>query len=80
MKKRKHERTKYRSPVHFISSHIPYRGCILDVSPGGILIESDSRLEPGTRLQICYSEEEEKVSISKGTVVWSSKDKLGIRF
>lgn len=80
MEKRQHPRTNYRSPVHFISSHIPYRGCILDVSEGGILIESDSRLKPGTKLQICYSEEEEKVSISKGTVVWSSEDKMGIRF
>ena len=79
MDNRKHPRTNYRSPVHFISSHIPYRGCVIETTPDGIIILSDSRLESGSELKLCYSEER-KISISKGIVVWSREERLGIKF
>lgn len=75
----KYKGTERCSPVHFISSHIPYRGCVIEATPDGIIILSDSRLKPGSELKLCYSEER-KISIGKGVVVWSQEERLGIKF
>lgn len=78
MERRKHKRIDYWSPVYFSSHGKSYHGYVYDVSPVGILIRTQAWLRPDTKLTMNYPTGE-TTSISKGVVIWSDENRMGIK-
>ena len=80
MEKRKYPRKTSTAPVEYTIDGRPRRRHIGNISPGGMLIRTHEHFDPGTVLALCYSPTEEHHIKTKGMVVHSGENGLGIEF
>jgi PilZ domain len=80
-------RKHMRFPVQFqtvlsVANHTVGEGITLNISTGGCKIESGSRVEPGTELElhVHLPDQEPTLEIKRATVLWSREREFGVKF
>lgn len=79
MDRRRHNRKKYQAPVDYVAFNKLHHGNIGDISPGGMFIDTESKLEPGIWMTIYFNLPGSFNSI-RGRVVRSEENGLGVAF
>ncbi len=80
MEKRKFPRTPSTTPVEFIMDSRSHPRHMGNISPGGMLIRTHEHFEPGTILALRYNVTEDLQVKTKGKVVHSGENGLGVEF
>lgn len=78
---RQHERLPYLMEIMCETDEICFTDFILDISPGGIFLETIQDLFTGQKLNMAFQFKTVKNPVLiAGSVVWIAKDGAGIRF
>lgn len=83
MRTQKRIRVQFRGLVSTGASKVGGEGSLSDLSHYGCRMQSDTPLEPGTELELCFfsrSREAEPITIEVATVRWAKGREFGMKF
>lgn len=76
-------RVQFRGLFAADVSMVSGEGCVRDLSPLGCRIESDTSLQPGTELELCFfygSGKTVPITVELATVRWAKGHEFGVKF
>lgn len=76
-------RVQFRGLFSAGASMVGGEGCLKDLSQYGCRMESDTSLQPGTELELCFfygSQEAVPIRVELATVRWAKGQEFGVKF
>jgi hypothetical protein len=79
LNKRKEPRNSYSGLISFVYRRNLYTGQLINYSPSGLFIESDSLLVEGEMIKVTLPVSKYKNYKQKGRIVWKNNDGCGVQ-
>jgi hypothetical protein len=76
-------RVQFRGLFSTGASMVGGEGCLKDLSPAGCRMESETVLQPGTELELCFfsgTREAVPIRVQLATVRWAKGQEFGVKF